>query len=228
MFPLRDSEHSNTFPLITLLIIAVNAIVFWLELTSQNLEVFITSYALIPSRVQVTDPSTFTPFLTSMFLHGGFIHILSNMWFLWVFGDNAEATFGHIRFLIFYLASGIAASLVQFFLQEMMGSSIDIPMLGASGAIAGVLGAYLVFFPHAKIETLIPFFGFATVTTIAAPIMLVYWFITQLFNSVASVVSPDMMGGVAFGAHVGGFVFGWLIASIFYGPQRKDTLYDFS
>ena len=223
MFPLRDSEHSGKTPIVTILIIVLNILFFWRELNSNDLAIFINNYALVPSKINLIDPSTWYPFITSMFLHGGFFHIASNMWFLWIFGDNAEAAMGRFRFLGFYLLSGIVASLVQFLLQIMAGAAIDVPMLGASGAIAGVLGAYLVLFPHAKIETLVPFFGFVSLVTIPATVMLFYWFITQLFNGVASVVSMPTMGGVAWGAHVGGFAFGWLVTRVFYGSRESES-----
>lgn len=208
MFPIRDHNHSDKFPLVTVTFIAINTLVFFYQL-SIDTNAFVYHYALVARWVDLTRPSTWYPLLTSMFLHGGWLHIISNMWFLWIFGDNIEAALGHIKYLLFYLTSGIAASLVQF----MVTPDSTIPMLGASGAIAGILGGYLVLFPHAKIETLlIVFGGYMTRANIPAQIMLFYWFVTQLFSGVGSVAAGmHTQGGVAFFAHVGGFVAGFLL-----------------
>ena len=212
MIPIRDHNHSNKFPFFTLLIILINVIVFILELTVPDPDTFINSFALIPASIDFFNPFSLTPFLTSMFLHGGFVHLLSNMWFLWIFGDNLEADLGKIKFLLFYFLSGFAGGFLQYLL---LPSSI-IPTLGASGAIAGVLGGYLVFYPQAKIETLVAFFGgYLRRVEIPAQIMLVYWFVTQLFSGTAGVISGRMaMGGVAWFAHIGGFGVGWLVAKV--------------
>lgn len=211
MFPLRDHNHSGSFPLITLLLIALNAIAFFIELSAPNPDAFIYTHALVPSTVNFSDISTLVPFITSMFLHAGWLHILSNMWFLWIFGDNIEATLGKLPYLVFYLFCGIVAGLAQY---ASMTTS-DIPMLGASGAVAGVLGAYLVFFPHARIETLITLGPFISTTLISAQIMLGYWFIIQLFSGAASIVDTAAVGGgVAFLAHAGGFIAGYVLARI--------------
>ena len=196
-----------------MLIILVNAYVFFLELTAPDPDLFIYTYALVPSSVNFSDFSTLTPFVTSMFLHAGWLHIISNMWFLWIFGDNIEAAMGKVRYLIFYLFCGIVAGLAQY----MSMTTSGIPMLGASGAVAGVLGAYLVFFPHAKIETLLTLGPFISNTLVSAKIMLGYWFIIQLFSGAASIATTDTAseGGVAFLAHAGGFVAGFIIAKMF-------------
>lgn len=218
MIPLRDHLRLPGIPFVTIGLILINAYVFFLELTSLNFEGFLVQYALIPSLLDFSNPATLAPFITSMFLHGGWIHIISNMLFLWIFGDNIELTIGHIKFLIFYLLAGIAAALVQLpFLP-----SPDIPMLGASGAIAGVLGAYLVLFPHSNIDTLVPIFGFFSIVQIPASVMLFYWFITQLFSGAASLTS-EALGGVAFLAHVGGFVFGYL-GIRYFQPKNNLTM----
>ena len=179
MFPIRDHNPSKSFPVITVLIILITSYVFFLQLTAFDPEAFIMNYALVPALVDFGNPATWWPFIWSMFMHGGWLHIISNLWFLWIFGDNVEAFLGHIGFLLFYLLTGIAASLVQFFF--MSGS--EIPTLGASGAIAGVLGAYLVLYPRHKIDTLvISFGGFLQKLQIPASFMLGYWFIIQLFS----------------------------------------------
>lgn len=212
MIPLSDSQPAGRFPFWVITIIALNIYVFYLELTAANPDLFITQYALIPNLVDFSVLETLYQFVTSQFLHGGFIHIISNMLFLWVFGDNVEARLGLLFFPIFYLAGGLAGGLAQYILIP----SSTIPMLGASGAIAGVLGAYLALFPHHTIKTLVPIFGFFTVINIPASIMLFYWFITQLFSGAASIsyVSAEA-GGIAFFAHAGGFAFGWIVGRLF-------------
>lgn len=224
MLPIRDHNRSHKFPFLTLLIIGANIFVFLLELTVPDPDTFVNSYALIPASVNFLDPVTLMPFLTSMFLHAGFVHLLSNMWFLWIFGDNLEATLGKVRYLFFYFLSGLAGGLLQYFL---ISRSI-IPNLGASGAIAGVLGGYLVFFPKARIETLVATFGgYLTRAELPAQVMLFYWFFTQIFSGTASVVSGEMtLGGIAWFAHIGGFVAGWLIAKALKGfvPQSPQLI----
>lgn len=208
MFPISDSIKATRFPLLNLLIIGVNVWVFYLEITSANPDAFISKYALIPSHVHLTDPSTLFPFITAMFLHGGFLHILSNMWFLKVFGDNVEGHMNPLLFLLLYFGAG----LVGFFTQYLMMPTSTIPMLGASGAVAGVLGAYFILFPHSQVRTFVPIFFFFTVISIPAVIMLGYWFILQLFSGVGTLGVPVNQGGVAFWAHIAGFLFGIIFA----------------
>lgn len=211
MFPIRDHNHSHRFPIITVLIILLNAVLFFIELSTPDLDAFLYNYALVPSKILLTDPFSWWPFVSSMFLHGGWLHILSNMWFLWIFGDNIEATLGHVKYLLFYLFTGIIAGLAQYFVDP----TSTIPMLGASGAIAGVLGGYLVLFPHAKIETLATLGMFVSRINVPASIMLIYWFATQIFSGVGSIaVGTHEQGGVAFFAHAGGFAAGWLVMQI--------------
>lgn len=217
MFPISDTKNSNKFPFINLLIIAVNIYVFYLELTTPNLELIINKYALIPANVNVADLNTFAPFVTSMFLHAGFLHILSNMWFLWIFGDNVEAKIGHVKYLIFYLFCGIAASTVQY----LFIHTSNLPMLGASGAIAGVLGAYLRLFPKNKVDTLIPVFVFPLIVPIPAAFILFYWFLIQAFASFSSIVATTVaFDGIAYTAHVGGFLIGFIFAKRFVWQRR--------
>lgn len=209
MLPLRDHEPSERIPIVTIGLIIANAAVFFLEVTSPDLDAFINTWALVPSHPSF-DPLFLRSFVTSQFLHGGFAHILFNMWYLWIFGDNVEGRFGHLRFLAFYLASGIVAALAE--LPFLLGSSI--PMLGASGAIAGVLGAYLALFPRHRVDALVPtFIGFWTRTTLPASVILFFWFIMQLFSGTAAIVQQTA-GGVAWWAHIGGFAFGWIIAKL--------------
>lgn len=215
MIPLKDSHPSGIFPFWVLTIIAINIYAFYLELTATNPDAFISQFALIPNLVDFSNFESLIPFVTSQFLHGGFIHIISNMLFLWIFGDNVEGRFGFLLFPIIYLASGIAGGLAQFILNP----DSTVPMIGASGAIAGVLGAYFAWFGHHTIKTLIPVFGFLTVIDVPASIMLFYWFITQLFSGAASItVASSDMGGIAFFAHAGGFAFGWVVAKTFTRP----------
>src|SRR3989344_4782990 len=183
MFPLHDTVRTYKYPLITILIITANAFVFFLELVAPNTELFIDQYALIPANVNFSNLSSLTPFITSQFLHAGFLHILSNMWFLKIFGDNVEEKFGSIFYLFIYLLSGVVGCLIQY----LFAPDSTIPMLGASGAVAGVLGAYLVFFPHHKIETLVPLGFFVTTANLPASLMLGYWFVTQVFSGVGAV-----------------------------------------
>lgn len=213
MFPIRDTETSGSFPLVNLSLIATNIYIFYKELTAPNLDLFINTYALIPANIDFANYQTFIPFVTALFLHAGFLHILSNMWFLWVFGDNVEKAMGHLGYLIFYLFCGIAASIVQFTIIK----DSTLPMLGASGAIAGILGAYLRFFPHHRIDTLVPFFALPVIVAIPASFMLVYWFITQAFNGVATILTATAaVGGIAYLAHAGGFMAGITLAAFFW------------
>lgn len=216
MFPIRDHHSSYKFPLVTIFIIVLNCLAFFLELTALDPEGFIYQYALVPETVNFLNPASLLPFLSSMFLHGGWLHILSNMWFLWIFGDNVEATLGSIGFLIFYLFSGIAASLLQYFIDPASA----IPVLGASGAIAGVLGGYLVLFPKAQIETLLTLGYYVSRVNVSAQVMLMYWFIMQLFSGVGSITAGVSEGGVAFFAHIGGFAAGWLVTQIIIKPRQ--------
>ena len=218
MFPISDSHPGGRFPLINIIIIAATIFVFIQQLLSQDQETLIAGYALIPSLVNFSEPFTLIPFVTAIFLHGGFLHIISNMWFLWVFGDNIEARFGFLLFPIVYLLSGIIGNLVQYLFMP----SSSIPMLGASGAVAGVLGAYYVSFPHSKIKTLMPFFGFATIVNIPASFMLGYWFVLQLISGAASLPLMSQSGGIAFWAHVGGFATGVIFAKIFKGSKVTE------
>lgn len=212
MLPISDSHPTGKLPFWVLVIIILNIYIFYLELTSSFPDEFISQFALIPGLVNFDDFSTLKPLITSQFLHGGFLHIISNMWFLWIFGDNVEEKSGFILFPFFYLASGVAGA----FLQYVFMSGSQIPMLGASGAIAGVLGAYFAWFPNNSIKTLIPVFGFFTIADIPAFFMLVYWLITQVFSGALSITTMGSdLGGVAYLAHIGGFLFGFLTAKIF-------------
>jgi membrane associated rhomboid family serine protease len=227
MLPLRDDIPSRTFPGVTVLIIIVNVVAFLNEMRlGEYLEDFLMDYALVP--IRYTDGSVAAhfslfeqavPFLTSMFLHGGWIHLIGNMWTLWIFGDNVEDRLGHGRYLGLYLLGGFAAGAVHIFTN---GNS-EIPTLGASGAVAAVMGSYFRFYPHAKVETVIPPLFFGPVFELPAVMFLGWWFLLQFFNGSLSLAGPRDVGGVAWWAHVGGFVFG-MVVSLFaarHPPQRR-------
>lgn len=211
MFPIRDHNPSYRLPLTTLTIIIFTSWVFLNQITSPDIEAFIRKFALIPQLVNFYDWLTLFPFVFSIFLHGGWFHLLSNMWFLWIFGDNVEAFLGHFKFLFFYLFSGIGAGLFQYLVEPYS----SIPVVGASGAIAGVLAAYLVLFPKHKIDTLVfGFGGWITEIQLPASIMLGYWFIIQLFSGVGSLAVVSSRGGIAWWAHIGGFITGWIMVKL--------------
>lgn len=217
MFPISDTHiGKRKFPIINIAIIAATIFVFIQQITSLDQNALIYKYALIPSFIDFSNFSTLAPFVTSIFLHGGFLHIVSNMWFLWVFGDNVESRFGILLFPILYLFSGIIGSIFQYIIMP----SSNIPMLGASGAVAGVLGAYFILSPHSKIKTLVPFLGFFTFVTLPASFMLGYWFVLQVLSGAVSLPFSDGTGGVAFWAHVGGFLTGVVFAKLFR-PEDK-------
>jgi membrane associated rhomboid family serine protease len=210
MFPIRDHERPSGFPFVTIILIAINVIVFYFEFTAPDTEAFIREWALVPSALDFSSPGSLLRLITSQFLHGGFAHIGFNMWYLWIFGDNVELHIGHFKYLLFYLLAGIAAGLAQLIFS--IGS--DIPMLGASGAIAGVLGGYLALFPRHRVDTLLPTPVGLIWSTLPAGVVLFLWFGTQLLNGTASITSVG--GGVAWWAHIGGFAFGWIVAKLLF------------
>lgn len=209
MFPIRDSAPRRGFPIINLLIIAANVVVFLIQLLAPDFERFVFQYGFVPARFDLFDPTTYSPLLFSIFMHGGFMHIISNMWFLHIFGDNVEDELGHFGFLLFYLAGGIIA----IFGQYIFSPNSNIPMIGASGAVSAVAGAYFVRFRRHTIEALVPtFVGFWDVIELPAWFFLGYWFVIQVFSGLGSLVAFDInQGGVAWFAHIAGFVFGYAI-----------------
>ena len=220
MIPLRDINPTRTFPLVTILIIVANALAFFYELTlsPEALTRFIAQYGTVPYQIThgvALDPAVTFPvyltLLTSMFLHGGWLHIVGNMLYFWIFGNNIEDRFGHIRFLMIYLFWGVAAGLAQVFIDP--GSRI--PALGASGAIAGVLGAYLVLFPTARVDALIPLGFFLTTLRLPAILVIGQWILLQFLNGFSVVGGAPVDGGVAYFAHIGGAVVG-LITGLLY------------
>jgi len=228
MIPLRDTIPSSVFPIGTSVLIALNVLAFFYELSlGGDLDIFIMRYGAVPVRFvlagQMDEVSTFErffPLFSSMFLHGGWLHLIGNMLYLWIFGDNIEDRLGHGRFVLFYLLCGLAAALTQIYINP----TSRIPMVGASGAVAGVLGAYLLLFPHSRILALIPLGFFLQITEIPALIFLVFWFLMQfLSGAVAITAAPYTAGGVAWWAHIGGFVSGMALVYLF--PKRKSQLW---
>lgn len=216
MIPIGDTARQDGgVPVWTILIILLNVYIFCLELVTPNFGAFIAHYALIPAAIDPHNYHTWYPFISMQFLHGGFLHIISNMLFLWVFGDDVEAAFGKFWFPFFYLLAGVLGGLTQY----ILAPTSTVPMLGASGAIAGVLGAYFALFPSSRIKTLIPIFLVPLIIEIPASIMLVYWFFTQVLNETFAFTGTiASAGGVAYAAHIGGFISGWIIAKV-WGPK---------
>ncbi len=207
MFPLKDTQPSYTRPVVTITLIVINLLVFLFEFTlgPRTLNAFVEYYGLVPDQFHVSR------IFTSMFLHGSWMHVLGNMWFLWIFGDNIEDLLGHGKYLAFYLVCGVVAALGQ----VIANPNSTAPMVGASGAIAGVMGAYLVKFPRARVLTLVFIFLFITTIEIPAPIMLAYWFVIQLFSGLGSIARTHLSeGGTAFFAHVAGFIAGMVLAKL--------------
>ncbi len=201
MIPLRDTQPSRSTPIVTVGIIVVNVLAFLYQVSLDrfSLNHFIADYGVIPDRLH------YSSLVTSMFLHGGWMHLIGNMWFLWIFGDNVEDVLGHGKYLVFYLLAGVAAAVVQ----VLAAPGSRVPMVGASGAIAGVMGAYMVKFPHSRILTLVPVIVFFTTIEVPAVLMLLYWFAIQFVSGVGSIgYSHLSQGGVAWMAHVGGFIAG--------------------
>lgn len=216
MIPIRDAVRSTHFPAVNFLIIVANALAFFWQLSQgSRLNEELLLYGIVP--IRYSDPTVaaqfsalqqLLPFLTSMFLHGGFLHILGNMWFLYIFGDNIEDRIGHFRYLLFYLLCGIVAGLIHL----IANWHSKIPTIGASGAIAAVMGAYVLLYPRARILTLVPIFFFFQFFEIPAFVFLGYWFLLQLLS--AGLTSSDI-GGVAWWAHIGGFVTGIILVKVF-------------
>jgi membrane associated rhomboid family serine protease len=215
MIPLRSSERHYMPATVTLLLIVANVLVFLYELSlgsGYRLNHFIATYGVVPDQLR---PVTI---ITSMFIHGGFLHILGNMWFFWIFGRGVEDILGHAKFLFFYFACGIAAGLVHI----VVNANSPVPTVGASGAIAGVMGAYLIKFPRARIVTLIFIFFFFTTVDIPAAFLLLYWFAIQFFSGVGSVgYSQASSGDVAWFAHIGGFLAGMGLVMIMAPRQPR-------
>ncbi len=235
MFPYKDENPTELTPVVTLGIIAVNAMV-WLLVqglgADEPLARSVCQLGLIPGEVlRTVPPGTSVPLgpgvhcvltadahwstvLTSMFMHGGWFHIIGNMWFLWVFGNNIEDSMGHARFVVFYLLCGVAAAGAQM----VVAPRSVVPMVGASGAISGVMGAYTLLYPRVRVHTLVTLGFFVTTVTLPAYVMLGYWFVLQLLMGAVGALSPTE-GGVAVWAHVGGFLTGLALVKLFANPE---------
>ena len=218
MIPIRDRNPSGTFPIVTVSIIVLNVLVFFYELSlGPRLDSLVFQFGVVPIKIIYSSEipgstiiNTYFPFLSYMFLHGGFIHLIGNMWYLWIFGDNIEDRLGRIRFIIFYLICGIGSAIVHVYFNSQSG----VPCVGASGAIAGVLGAYMVTFPRARILVILPLFIVWPMLELPAIFVLGFWFLIQFFSGAASISSTGG-GGVAWWAHIGGFVLGIILIKIF-------------
>ncbi len=212
MIPLRDSNPSSRPPTLGYIIIILNVLVFFLELSlGPHLQEFIRVFGFVPRDFFLNLghgnlSAGLIPIFTSMFLHAGWLHLIANMWTLYIFGDNVEDTLGHLKFIILYLGSGVAGCLAQL----LSAPSSSIPMVGASGAIAGVMGAYFSLFPAARVLTLVPVFFFVIIE-VPAYVFLGLWFVLQFVSGAFSLLGPQAKAGVAFWAHVGGFVAGFLL-----------------
>ncbi len=220
MIPYKDNIPARRFPLVTWGLIAINVAVFFYQLSlGQYLDTFIYHYGMVPAVVTAslrTSTLDVTPFITSMFLHGGWLHIAGNMLFLYIFGDNVEDRMGHVVYPLFYLASGIGAALLQL----ATDPTSPLPTIGASGAIAGVMGAYFVLYPRARVRTVVIFVFLIRIMDIPAILFLGIWFVLQFFSGVASIGTASA-GGVAFWAHVGGFGVG-LVGGLFAKLLTRD------
>ena len=212
MIPLYDTLRSRRFPIVNWILIGLNVLVFFYELSlsPSALDRLTRTWGLVPAQLMAHPETIWITVFTAMFLHGGWFHILSNMWVLFIFGDNVEDRMGGGRYLMFYLLSGVAAALMESF---VLSGSIA-PMIGASGAIAGVLGAYLILYPRARVASLVPILFIFTIIEIPATIFLLFWFVLQLFSGWLALQGASG-SGVAWWAHVGGFVFGMLAVNIF-------------
>ncbi len=214
MMPIgEENSLSKTIPVVTYVLIALNFLVFFLELSGG--EDFIMRWAFIPSRFLANPTGEFVTIFTSMFMHAGWAHILGNMLYLWIFGDNVEDNFGKIKFLIFYLLCGVAAT----FAQMAFNSASSLPNIGASGAIAGVLGAYILMFPGEKIKVAIG----TTIMPIPALIVIGFWFVMQFMSGISSLASTTEAGGVAYLAHIGGFITGLVLTFVFRDRSTKNA-----
>lgn len=213
MIPLRDENPTSTVSFVTVTLILANVAVFLYQvsLPPGRLEALVAHLALVPAEIAyVPSHAAFATVFTSMFMHGGWAHLIFNMLFLWIFGNNIEDSVGHFKFVIFYLSCGIAAAAMQ----VVVNPDSTVPMIGASGAISGVLGAYLLLFPRVRVLVLIPLFIFYRLYYAPAWLYLIFWFALQLLSGLA-VLGVNLTGGVAFWAHVGGFVAGVTLIVLF-------------
>jgi membrane associated rhomboid family serine protease len=215
MFPIGDDNSSRgTVPLVTYALIALNVLIFFIQLSGGN--AFIEKWAFVPSRFLANPIGDFPTILTSMFMHAGWVHLGGNMLYLWIFGDNVEDRFGHLKFSIFYLLCGAAAT----FAQLAFSTGSNIPNLGASGAIAGVLGAYILLFPQRKVKVLMG----RSVVPMPALVVIGLWIVLQFFSGIGSIADTADTGGVAYMAHIGGFIAGFVLTFLFRGSRGTPAL----
>ena len=232
MFPIQDTIPSRNFPLVNYCIIGVNLMVFLFELSlnENQLQEFFYLFGMVPARyshpewaqIVYVNWDNYWPFLTNMFLHGGWAHFIGNMWTLWIFGDNVEDRMGGIRYLVFYILCGLIATSTHYYLN--IGSQV--PALGASGAISGVMAAYMFMYPHSRIIFLIPIFFIPYFIELSAFVYIGFWFLIQLFSGTYEVIDKGSNSEIAFWAHIGGFVGGFLIYRLFLRKLYKRNYKD--
>jgi membrane associated rhomboid family serine protease len=224
MIPIRDANPSRSFPIMTIALIIINVLIFLFEVSShRNLDVLFNKFALIPdkyfslaARGNFNFIERFYPFITSQFLHGGWLHVIGNMWFLWIFGDNIEDRLGHLKYILFYLLCGVAAG----FAHVYTNPSSAVPTVGASGAIAGVMGAYTILYPRAKVLTLFIFFFIIRFIEVPAFLFLGVWFLIQFLSGAATMATSGANAGIAWFAHIGGFVVGIILILVL--PRKRS------
>jgi len=213
MFPIGDDDSTRrTVPVVTYGLIVLNVLFFLVELNGG--EAFIQQWSVVPRRLLANPASDFPTIFTSMFMHGGWLHLLGNMLYLWIFGDNVEDNFGHAKFLVFYLLCGVAAT----FAQVLVSSNSSVPNLGASGAIAGVLGAYIVMFPRGQVRVMMG----RGIIPMPALVVIGFWIVLQFISGIGSISQTADTGGVAYLAHIGGFIAG-LVLTFLFRASRTNT-----
>jgi len=236
LLPIRDTIPSRRYPVVNVLLICANVVVFLYEVSlGPRLEEFIATYGFVPAALSSLPalpfsawPGVLLTVFTSMFIHGGWVHLIGNMWFLWIFGDNVEDRMGHGRYLVFYLLCGVTATMTQ----ALINPFSDVPMVGASGAISGVLGAYMLLFPHSTVVTLVPLFFFVHLVEIPAFFFLGFWALIQFLQGISTLPYAHLIkGGVAWWAHLGGFICGMILAKPFSErrgyPKGRTDLWPF-
>lgn len=223
MFPLRDTIRSRSFPWVNWGLILANVLVFLFQssLTPAAAERLLYAFGLVPARLTLLNPLPWATLLTSMFLHGGWFHLISNLWTLYIFGDNVEDRLGSGTYLVFYLAAGATAGLAH----ALFAAGSAIPTIGASGAVAGVLGAYFVLFPHGRVITFVPWFFLPWLVEVPAFVFLGIWFVSQLSSGLLELGAAASFSGIAWWAHIGGFAFGLLLGFPFRRPRRPEVVW---
>lgn len=223
MFPLRDTIRSHSFPWVNWGLILLNVLVFLFQssLPPAAADRLLLTYGLVPARLSLLNPLPWATLLSSIFLHGGWFHLISNLWTLYIFGDNVEDRMGSFTYLVFYLAAGVTAGLAH----ALLSFGSPLPTVGASGAIAGVLGAYFVLFPHGRVITFVPWFFLPWFVEIPAFVFLGIWFVSQLSSGLLELGAAAAFSGIAWWAHIGGFAFGLLLALPFRQPRRPQAVW---